>query len=53
MIEPPFEVDPTWADRVGIELGECDHPNGFGIHGCPCGVMEPPGGYDDPQMIDE
>lgn len=43
-MEPPFEADPAWVDQVeqkmGIKLEDCDHPNGFGIHGCPCGATE-------------
>ncbi|QNJ57671.1 hypothetical protein SEA_KEANU_66 [Streptomyces phage Keanu] len=33
------------GDLVPDEQHECDHPNGFGVYGCPCGATAP----DEPE----
>lgn len=40
----------NFVDGPGNDLTEyCDHPNGFGVMGCPCGAVRE--GEDDPTMF--
>lgn len=49
--ENPAARELALIGGVGVSDDECEHPNGFTEHGCPCGASQPDDDFDTPAPV--